>query len=105
MLTVTDDTLQHLCLVRVAQVLSRQAGYSAVSNNSGHGSLHYGVHIPFSMQGLGNTTLFCGGGISDLTALSPVDVCMAVLTIEYIFPFQCRAWATPPCFVVMASTT
>ena len=31
-----------------------------------------------SLQGLGNTTLFCGDGINDLAALSAADVGMAV---------------------------
>ena len=31
-----------------------------------------------SLQGLGNTTLFCGDGVNDLAALSAADVGMAV---------------------------
>ena len=76
----------------------------------------------FPVQGSGTTTLFCGDDINDLTALSPADVhegdfstskgdCLnaglgqhdlCVDRIENITAV-CRAWATQPCSVAMAS--
>ncbi|KAL0030049.1 hypothetical protein WJX79_003470 [Trebouxia sp. C0005] len=88
---VTGDAFEHLlqmrdvslleAVMRNAVAFSRMQPHrkGQVMNLLGTGGIHQQFEgQPRHIQGLGNTTMFCGDGINDLAALSAADVGMSI---------------------------